>query len=133
MLDDKTAAEIAHMLTNLMRMPSEYTGPFSQLDEITSKWARVHPELAEKQREFSQARAMWWPSDPRRNSPMNYTRLLATGMRLAELMVKWGDERLTLCGRPSVYSGACRGVKLADGTCSYGPDSHTDTTEGTVP
>lgn len=125
MLDETTAKEIASMLQNMATAePPPMTGALSLLDENTMKWAQVHPEVAVAQAKFAAARHSWWPGDPRRDTPEALTTVRFTALTLAAALAPYGDEKLPLCGRPSVY-GPCRAVVL-DGECTYGTMAHPE-------
>lgn len=119
-----TPVELAEILDNTVFGAS--TGALSLLDEVTLKWATVHPELDVAQREFALARGGWWPGDPRRDTPEAWARVVGAAAALAEQMRQYGDERLPVCGRPDQWGGECRGVALANGRCTYGSYSHPD-------
>lgn len=102
------------------------TGALSLLHDTLSKWALIHPELRAEVDAFGQARHGWWPGDPRRDTPSAWTRVVTTGLCVADRMATYQDERLVLCGRPSVYDSSCQAVMLPVGVCSYGPSAHPE-------
>lgn len=118
-----TADELARILKNVVFGAS--TGALSLLDDATMKWAQLHPELGPKQREFDKARRGWWPGDPWRDTPEAWVAVVLSAGELGEQLRVYGDEKLPLCGRPSVFGPQCKAVRL-DGRCSYGEDTHTD-------
>lgn len=128
MLDNHTAAEIARILRDLVNNPHPpMTGALSLLEENTMKWADVHPELGTIQHEFRDARARWWPGDPRRDTPEALLRVRHAASALAGALVSYGSETLPLCGHPSVFGPSCRAVVL-DGECTYGTMAHPEET-----
>lgn len=118
-----SAAELAAMLDDLI-LGSVPTGALSMLDEAALSWTSVHPQLKSAHREFSSARSVWWPTTSARGTSDAWAQVVRTARELANGLRQYGDETLPLCGRPSVYGSVCSGVVTADGTCSYGEDSH---------
>lgn len=86
-----SASDLVIILDNMVYGPSARA--LALLEDTLWRWVMVHPELFDAVFEFRAARQEWVrhgnPGDPE-----VWSRLLAAGVRLADQLTPYGDERL---------------------------------------
>lgn len=111
--ENYTATELADALKSVLYGSPENTSTLSMLDQATLRWAMRHPELADRQRAFSQARHAHWPGT---RSNETWGNVLACASELSSSLRELGDVELALCQEQTGW-GTCNFPFSEDGHC----------------